>query len=131
MAFGSIFFPVIGRSSCKSRLASGMLYNTQCTQVPTGASGSSMISAKDCVPAGGSFHASGGEMLRPTHEYLVGMDCPLANASLVMVSWFVTAASVGVVFFPQADNTMLIATISRKIFLIPVNHLFLPHRIAG
>src|SRR5688500_20213927 len=112
MAFGSIFFPVIGRSSCKSRLASGMLYNTQCTQVPTGASGSSMISAKDCVPAGGSFQASGGEILRPMHEYLVGMDCPLTNASLFMVSWFVTAASVGVGLVTQADSTMLKPTIS-------------------
>jgi hypothetical protein len=43
------------------------------------------MSAKDCVPAGGSFHASAGEMFFPTHEYLAGMDCPFANASLVKV----------------------------------------------
>jgi hypothetical protein len=43
------------------------------------------MSAKDCVPAGGSFHASAGEMFFPTHEYLAGMDCPFANASLVSV----------------------------------------------
>ena len=43
------------------------------------------MSAKDCVPAGGSFHASAGEIFFPTHEYLAGMDCPFANASLVKV----------------------------------------------
>ena len=43
------------------------------------------MSAKDCVPAGGSFHASAGEMFFPTHEYFAGMDCPFANASLVKV----------------------------------------------
>jgi hypothetical protein len=44
-----------------------------------------MMSAKDCVPAGGSFHARAGEMFFPTHEYFAGMDCPFANASLVNV----------------------------------------------
>ena len=61
------------------------------------------------------------------HEYLAGIDCPLENASLVMVSCFVTAASVGVVIVPQADNDMLIATISKKVFLIPVDPFFVPH----
>jgi hypothetical protein len=41
------------------------------------------MSAKVCVPAGGSFHASAGEMFFPTHEYFAGMDCPFTNASLV------------------------------------------------
>jgi hypothetical protein len=42
-----------------------------------------MINANDCVPAGGSFQARAGEMFLPTHEYFAGIDCPLANASLV------------------------------------------------
>src|SRR5262245_51810401 len=83
MAFESTFFPVMGRSSCKLRRSAGMLNNTQCTQVLPGASGSPIINAKDCVLAGGSFQARGGEIFLPTHEYFDGMDCPLANASLV------------------------------------------------
>src|SRR5262245_31306982 len=83
MALGSTFFPVIGRSSCKLRRSAGMLNNTQCTQVLPGASGSSMINAKDCVPAGGSFHAGAGALFRLIQEYFAGMDCPFANASLV------------------------------------------------
>jgi hypothetical protein len=35
------------------------------------------------MPAGGSFQVRGGEMFLPMHEYFAGMDCPLANASLV------------------------------------------------
>ena len=66
-------------------MSAGMLNNTQWTQVPIGASGSSTMSAKDCVPAGGSFQASAGEMFFPLQEYLAGMDCPFMNASLVRV----------------------------------------------
>ena len=82
-AFGSIFLPVIGMSSGRLRLSAGMLYSTQWTHVPIGASGSSTIRAKDWVPAGGSFQASAGEMFLPMQEYLAGMDCPFENASLV------------------------------------------------
>jgi hypothetical protein len=39
--------------------------------------------AKDCVPAGGSFHASAGETFFPVQAYFAGMDCPFVNASLV------------------------------------------------
>jgi hypothetical protein len=53
-----------------------------------------MISAKDCVPAGGSFHASAGERFFPTHEYFAGMDCPFANASLVNVRDIVASVAV-------------------------------------
>ena len=49
--------------------------------------------AKDWVPAGGSFQASAGEMFFPTHEYLAGMDCPFANASLVNVRDMVTSVA--------------------------------------
>src|SRR4030095_7514687 len=71
--------------SGRLRVFTGILNSTQCTHVPIGASGSSTMSAKDCVPAGGSFHASAGEMFFPIHEYFAGMDCPFANASLVNV----------------------------------------------
>src|SRR5687767_14581387 len=85
MAFGSMFLPVTGRSSCRLRASAGMLYSTQWTQVLTGASGSSMIRANDSVPAGGSFHARAGEIFLPVQAYLAGMDCPFTNASLVSV----------------------------------------------
>src|SRR5512134_511382 len=91
IALGAMFLPVTGRSSTSSRASGGMLNSTQCVHVPPGASGSSTISAKDCVPAGGSVQARAGEMFLPTHEYFAGMDCPLANASLV--SWKVMSAS--------------------------------------
>jgi len=79
----------------------GMLNRTQWTHVPIGASGSSTMSAKDCVAAGGSFHVSPGEIFFPTHEYLAGMDCPFANASLVKVRDMV--ASVAVDSDPDMD----------------------------
>jgi hypothetical protein len=52
------------------------------------------MSAKDWVPAGGSFHASAGEMFFPTHEYFAGIDCPFANASLVNVRDMVASVAV-------------------------------------
>src|SRR5574339_10785 len=82
-ALGSMFLPVTGRSSGRLRRSRGMLYRTQWTQVPIGASGSSTISANDCVPAGGSLHARAGEIFLPVQAYLAGMDCPFVNASLV------------------------------------------------
>lgn len=63
-----------------------------------------MMSAKDCVPAGGSPHESAGEMFLPLHVYFTGMDAPLANASLVRVSEFATIASVGSAGDEQAEN---------------------------
>src|SRR5688572_22208655 len=83
IAFGSMFFPVTGKSSCRLRESADMLNRTQCTQVPIGASGSSMIRAKDCVPEGGSFQARAGEIFLPVQAYLAGMDWPFRNASLV------------------------------------------------
>src|SRR5258706_14467132 len=104
MAFGSTFFPVVGRFSCKPRISGLMLNNPQCTQFPPGASGSSTISAKDCVPAGGSVHVSAGEIFLPIQVYFAGMDCPFANASLV--SWRVMLAS-GVVDSDVAGLVMI------------------------
>src|SRR5690349_14843861 len=72
----------------------GMLYKTQWTHVPAGASGSSTISAKELVPAGGSFQARAGEIFFPMQEYFAGMDCPFANASLVKVRDMVASVAV-------------------------------------
>src|SRR5512139_3208567 len=83
IAFGSTFFPVTGKSSGRLLESSDMLNRTQCTQVPIGASGSSTMRAKDCVPEGGSFQARAGEIFLPVQAYLAGMDCPFMNASLV------------------------------------------------
>jgi hypothetical protein len=52
------------------------------------------MSAKDFVPAGGSIQASAGEIFFPTHEYLAGMDCPFANASLVRVRDMVASVAI-------------------------------------
>jgi hypothetical protein len=41
------------------------------------------MSAKDCVPEGGSFQDRAGEMFLPVQAYFAGMDCPFTNASLV------------------------------------------------
>jgi len=71
--------------SCRLPVLDWMLNKTQWTQVPIGASGSSTMRAKDFVLAGGSSQARAGEMFFPMHEYLAGMDCPFANASLVKV----------------------------------------------
>lgn len=62
------------------------------------------MSANDCVPVGGSPHASAGEIFFPTHEYFAGMDAPFANASLVRVSELDTIASVGSAGEEQAES---------------------------
>src|SRR5688500_12805743 len=69
--------------SCRLRASAGILNKTQCTHVPAGASGSSMMRARDCVPAGGSFQARAGEIFLPVQAYFAGMDCPFVNALLV------------------------------------------------
>jgi hypothetical protein len=65
-----------------------------------------MMRAKDCVPAGGSFHVSAGEMLRPIQEYFAGIDCPFANASLLS-SRDMSASVVSVVLVDVHDETMM------------------------
>src|SRR5437870_3728388 len=60
-----------------------MLKITQWVNVPRGASGSSQIKAKLRVPAGGSGHLSGGERLRPSPVYCLGMGSPSRSAVLV------------------------------------------------
>src|SRR6266481_1235664 len=72
-----------GTFSAKSVAVIGKSYRTQCTQVPTGASGSSQIRARPFTPAGTPLHCSGGEMSAPSHVYLVGIVCPAWKAELV------------------------------------------------
>src|SRR6266536_5206136 len=76
--------PLVSAFSCRVFVFGGMLYNTQCTHVPAGASGSSTMRAKDWVPAGEPLHVSAGELFLPVQVYFAGMDCPLANASLLI-----------------------------------------------
>ena len=45
-----------------------------------------MITAKDFVPVGASFHAMGGEMLAPSHVYFAGKIPLLVKAVLVAVN---------------------------------------------
>src|SRR6266498_1976226 len=75
---------LVSALSCRLFVFDGMLYSTQWTHVPAGASGSSTMSANDPAPVGGSFHVRAGEMFLPVQVYFAGMDCPLANASLLI-----------------------------------------------
>src|SRR5512135_793312 len=125
MALGSTFLPVRGRSSCRLRWPAGILNRTQCTQVPAGASGSSMMRAKDWAPAGGSPQVRAGETFFPTQEYFAGMDCPFTKASLFR-SRDMSASGVGVDLDEQEDNRMPTPIEITKSFFIkylPVRHL--------
>src|SRR5579862_9207004 len=62
-----------------------MFHITQCTQVPAGASGSSMIIAKLLVFAGAPFHVNAGEMSAPLQLYCSGMAAPAAKLEIVTV----------------------------------------------
>src|ERR1019366_1490717 len=64
----------------------GRFHNTQCTHVPAGASGSSMISAKLTVPAGVPLHSSCGETSAASQECFFGITAPSANAVLLSTS---------------------------------------------
>src|ERR1700747_281651 len=72
--------------TCSGRLETlvGRLYNTQCTHVPMGASGSSQISARLLAAAGTPSHCTGGDTLAPSHEYLVGITSPARKTELVI-----------------------------------------------
>jgi hypothetical protein len=74
---------VAGRSSLSSVQAGGMRYTSQCTKVPEGASGSSMIRAKLLVVSGAPVQARGGEMFPPSFEYLLGITPSSWKARLV------------------------------------------------
>src|SRR5436190_5688327 len=72
-----------GRASPSCRSPTGMLNSTQWVNVPRGASGSSQIRAKLFVRSGGSVHANGGGVSRPSPVYCFGMGWPSAKAVLV------------------------------------------------
>lgn len=72
-------------------------YSTQWTNVPDGASGSSIRSATARVAAGAPLHASGGEVLAPSQLNSAGIDAPSAKAVLVKVIEDATEAAVGCV----------------------------------
>src|SRR5690349_11946279 len=72
-----------GMAASNPRAEAGRLYTTQCTQVPP-ASGSSMISTKLCVPAGGSVQVSWGEVFSPSQENETGIASPSAKAGLLI-----------------------------------------------
>src|SRR6202007_2408550 len=79
--------------------------NTQCTHVPTGASGSSIIRAKLCVFAGGSFQFSLGETSGPSQVNFFGMVSPAEKALLPI--------SNGIVF-PFCCAKRIVATQNEK-----------------
>jgi hypothetical protein len=60
-----------------------MSYVSQCVNVPFGASGSSMMTAKLRAPAGASAIVSGGAWSLPSHVNCLGITAPSANAELV------------------------------------------------
>src|SRR5260370_34339780 len=76
----------MGTRSGSSLASEGISYKTQCTQVPAGASGSSMISAKLSVFAGGLFHSRFGEMSCASHVNLLGITSPSEKSGFVMCS---------------------------------------------
>jgi hypothetical protein len=71
-----------------------MLYTTQCTNPRELASGSSKISAKLCVPAGGSVQSSCGDLLAPVHPNSAGIVDPSVNPDDVNVNGI--SVSVGI-----------------------------------
>jgi hypothetical protein len=53
---------------------------SQCVNVPTGASGSSTISASEMASVSTARHSNAGERSSPAHEYRRGIGCPAADA---------------------------------------------------
>ena len=66
----------------------GMFHMIQWFHVPNGASGSSMMSARLCVPSGMSSMFSAGLMFSPSQAYFDGIDPLCWNAGLVIFNCF-------------------------------------------
>src|SRR5271166_2903794 len=77
--------PLLGAFSSSRCALDGMFHMTQCTQVPTGASGSSTIKAKLVVWVGCPLQLRAGEISVPWQVYWLGMAAPEANAGLASV----------------------------------------------
>ena len=74
----------LGRdASASSPGPGGMLYSTQWTHRPRGASGSSQSSARLFVLSGAPLHFNGGETSLPSAVYCLGMVSPSWIAELV------------------------------------------------
>src|ERR1039458_7972099 len=71
---------VLGVAAGRSVALAGMFQMSQCVHVPMGASGSSTIRARDCVPAGASSQLSAGERSAPSQVYFFGITPPFGNA---------------------------------------------------
>src|SRR2546426_740848 len=69
-----------GRSSGSSLTLAGKPYNTQWTQVPAGASGSSAISTRLLASAGTPLHLRGGERVLSSQVCLAGIGLPSSKA---------------------------------------------------
>src|SRR4029077_19104562 len=74
----------LGTRSGSSLASAGRSYKTQCTHVPAGASGSSMMRAKLPVFADGSCHSNFGETSCVSHVNFLGIVSPSEKSGLVM-----------------------------------------------
>ena len=68
--------------SGKAVVWAGRSKRTQWVHVPTGASGSSTIIAKHCIPSGGAVHVSVGETSAPSQVNFVGIFSPFEKLGL-------------------------------------------------
>src|SRR5438445_9919494 len=80
---------------CSGRPLFGRCQATQCTIVPTGASGSVTINARSFVDFGALAKRSGGDAFAPSHVKPSGMGWLLANAALVTLSFLTFAFADG------------------------------------
>src|SRR5215469_8031509 len=74
---------LVSTASGKNVSRAGMFQRIQCVHVPTGASGSSAIRAKERVCAGASPQLNAGETFSPLHVNLRGISPPLEKAVLL------------------------------------------------
>lgn len=74
--FLALFAPCVPGTLFSSIVFSvgGMFHTIQWSHVPKGASGSSMMRTRLCVPSGMSSMFIGGLMFSPSHAYFDGID---------------------------------------------------------
>src|SRR5271166_2616934 len=76
---------LLGAFSGSRSAFAGIFQITQCTQVPAGASGSSMMRANEAAFEGWSLQVRAGEMSVAWQVNCLGMAAPEANAGLARV----------------------------------------------
>src|SRR5262249_24795885 len=93
----NVFLPwtTAGGSVCSGTPLFGRFHATQWVNVPLGASGSVMISARSFVPFGALPSFSGGEALSPSHVKPLGIGFLVPNAGLVTLSFLTFAGAAG------------------------------------